>query len=139
MTMTRAEVEATINEAIRTLCALPDRNPVYARVTWWPDTLREAADVWANAVAEGGYERMRAAPSRPSADAIDRMLPVLAWLKPLTDRERSVIWARAFGAPWWRIASKWGKSEDTVQRWHRAAIDAVLSRLDADLAALPAA
>lgn len=137
--MTRIEVEAAINEAIRTLCALPDRTPVYARVTWWPETLREAADVWANAVAQGGYERMRPGPSRPSGDAIDRMLPVLDWLRNLDDRARAVIWARAFGVPWWKLASRFGRSEDTVQRWHRSAIDLVLSWLKIGRLSWPAA
>lgn len=125
-------VEDRLQEAIRTLAALPDkeRKWIYGQLTSWPETLREAIDMMAIAlerVATGksAYEDMRPSRPVPSAEAIDRMDKTLPWLVLLDERERKLVMARAFDVYWTKLAAKYGKSEYHVKKWYAQTIDKV--------------
>jgi len=124
-------IETRLHEAIRTLAALPDRERAWLRQprAYWPAPLREFWHEWSNAVAHGGFAAMRARAPAPTPQAIDRMLPTLAWLAWLSPSERKIIWLRAFGVSWWRIGDRFDRSEKTVQRWNEQALELVRTRL----------
>lgn len=117
--------------AIRTLVAIPDREKGWLQVrSAWPATLREEAEVFANAVETGGrYEAMRLERVRPSPSDIDAMIPCLLWMVWLTEKERHLIWMRAFSVPWWKIAAKYNITEVTAHRWMRRATEEIARKL----------
>ena len=65
----------------------------------------------------------------PTGEAIDRMLPTLDWLRFTDKRGRKLIWARAFGETWWKIAGRFGRSDETARRWYMAALSAIAAGL----------
>lgn len=128
--MNASDIKAELYQAIRTLVAIPDRESAMLHVkSAWPATLREEAEVWAQAVSAGRYEDMKAPRVKPSPSEIDRMLPVLMWLVWLTERERSIIWCRAFDKPWWFIASRHQVTERAVAKWQQTAFERIEQKL----------
>lgn len=117
--------------AIRTLVAIPDRETGWLAVrSAWPDTLREEAEEWAKAVEAGGrYEAMRLERVRPSPSEIDAMIPCLLWMVWLDERERAIMWMRAFSVPWWKIAGRFEIRERTAHYWMRDAIEKIARRI----------
>lgn len=77
-------------EAVATLQALPDREVGWllsAERAAWPAVLTEAADAFAQAVADGGRWRgVKVRPALPSSAAIARMDVVHGWLREVTKR-----------------------------------------------------
>jgi len=129
--VTVEEIESRLNEAVHTLIALPDRDRAWLTPkAKWPETLREVADVWANAVAAGAFEAMKTRRPTPSPAAIDRMIPTLRWLEYVDERDRVIIWLRAFKTPWFKIAGMLGKSDRTAQTWYRNALEKIRVRLE---------
>jgi len=129
------DVAERLNEAIRTLAALPDgeRRWLRARMTQWPALAPASEELFALLVARGGEpEPVRARPPAPSPEAIDRMLPTLAWLSWLDRRQRQVILARAHRVSWWKLSARFGVSERSVQRWHAEAVALIARRLATD-------
>lgn len=133
---TLLEVEERLHEAIRTLAALPDRERrfIYARQTSWPETLREAIDVIALALeriqqGKPAYVPLREPRYVPTKEAIDRMDEALDWLAWLDERGLNLVTLRAFRTPWIKIAWRYGRSDTTVQRWYKEALESVLQRL----------
>lgn len=73
-------------------------------------------------------EGVKAKPTPVSADAVDRMVECMRWLRWLSEDERELVWMRASGMSWREIAGAAGKPRTTVYRyWHRALLQVTLS------------
>lgn len=126
-------VEQRLSESIRTLAALPDRERkwVYAKLSSWPATLREAVDVMSLALERlrdgevSAYEALAEPRWQPTKEMIDRLDRTLPWLTLLDERELKIVTLRAFRVSWLKISWRYGRSDTTVQRWHREAIERV--------------
>lgn len=130
--ITAAEVADRLHEAIRTLSALPDqeRKWLRARLTQWPALAPASEELFALMVMRGAdSEPVRVRPPAPSPEAIDRMLPTLAWLAWIDRQQRQVVLARAHRISWWKLAARFGVSERSVQRWHAEAITLIARNL----------
>jgi hypothetical protein len=85
-------------------------------------------DLWPRLVGEP-YRHARPAAAAP--EAIDRMDEALGWLLWLEPEERRLIWLRAEGVPWKRVAHWLGIGRTTAwQRW-TAALLQIAVRLNA--------
>jgi hypothetical protein len=126
-----AAIEARLFEAVRTLTFLPDRERAYLQDlrSFWPATVRDPWEEFSVAVARGRYAAIKVKPPAPTPAAIDRMLPTLSWLGWLDEDGRKLVWLRAFGISWWRIAAKMGRSERTAQRRYEQALNIIAARL----------
>lgn len=66
-------------------------------------------------------EDVRIKPAPPSADAVDRMVECMRWLRWLSEEERELIWLRASGMSWRLIAEELKLNRKTpVTRWNKA-------------------
>ncbi|WP_066017908.1 response regulator transcription factor [Endozoicomonas sp.] len=66
-------------------------------------------------------EDARIKPAPPSADAVDRMVECMRWLRWLSEEERELLWLRASGMSWRSIAEEMGLNRKTpFARWSRA-------------------
>jgi hypothetical protein len=88
----------------------------------WPDTVD---DWWIAYARHEPIERLAAA----QPGAIRRMDQTLHWLFWLTKDERKVVWARACGFSWRKIAALMGRPHMTVERRHERAIHTIRERL----------
>lgn len=103
------DVMEQIEAAVKVLRCLP---PVRARgyVSNWPDmptvpTLAETPETAA------------AVPFRPTPCEVDNMEDVIFhWLEPLSTDDKRLLWKRAGGMGWKRLAFEYGASIRTVQR-----------------------
>mgnify|MGYP001549354359 CR=1 FL=1 len=128
-----SETDERLCEAIRTLAALPDRERkwVYAKLSSWPEVLREAVDVMGLALERlrdgkiSAYEALTEPRWLPTKEMIDRLDETLPWLTLLDERELKIVTLRAFRVSWLKISWRYGRSDTTVQRWHREAIERV--------------
>lgn len=119
---------------------LPDREARFLRGpgTAWPDAVREVTEAY-------GYEAARARRFQPTQTDVGRYLDVLAWLTWLNRRGHegrrgvNLIVARAFGSPLWKLASRFGRSDDTIRRWEAKAIASITVQFADEVAALAAA
>ena len=72
---------------------------------WWPEVVRTREDAY-------GYHKPKVLPAIPSPAAIDRLRQVESWVnKWLSTDERRVVWERAAGLSWRKVAAKckrWG-------------------------------
>ncbi len=144
MTWTRIRVEYRLQEAHDVLRNLPDphmrylRNPLRARM---PAVVSTDIEAWALRVQKVRDDLPNDAPIIPriipSAAAIDRMEEVIVgkgdnppWLSYLSHRERRVVWRRITGRPWHYIAAREDRSERTVQRWYREALEKIADELE---------
>lgn len=130
------ETEERLHEAIRCLAALPDRERrfIYAKQASWPDVLRETINVMALALervqqGKSAYEAMKEPRYVPSPDEIDRMDVALEWLTWIDKRQLLLLTCRAQRQSWMRISWRFGRSDTTVQKWHRDAVEQVYRRL----------
>ena len=145
---------AQLNEAVRTLAALPDPDARFLAGMrgHWPAVLDTPAERWAAAMAPiivevgrhagtdlttaQGFAALEARRERPTPAAVDRMIPTLLWLRWLQPRQRRLIWWRALDWPWWRIASRLRSRDSVVEGWYWVALGVIHARLvDAGLAA----
>jgi hypothetical protein len=124
--ITKDDIAATAElcrRAILTVTALPDRERKWLRTQVVNLEVRQSID------DAYGYTEERRPRFRPTARDIDNMLPVMGWLSELRasphpgPRDYRIIWARAFGCPWWRLAGQLGRSDRQVQRYYDAAIE----------------
>ena len=128
--MNPVEVMHRLEEAMRARARMPDEYRPHGHRSSWPDTLREAADVYARALAQGQWDRMSARNGYPDAETIDRMDEALGWLWWIEDgRVRTVVSARAVGARWTWIARDMGKARSTVRAWWLDGIAIIADRL----------
>lgn len=113
-----------LRRAILTLTRVPDpdrRFLGYQNQRW--EVVRRYIEAY-------GYETPKAHRFRPTPRDVEIYLDVLKWLNWLekqTDGKTGVelITARAFGVPYWKLAQKYGKSEDTIRRWYDGAVSTV--------------
>jgi Domain of unknown function (DUF6362) len=127
---TAGAVAARLGEAIRTLAALPDRERgwLLGMRSAWPTPIPDFWQEFGRAVEHGNRALNPRAPA-PTPEAIDRMLPTLQWLAWIGEAERKIVWSRAFNVPWWLLATRFNKSEKTLQRRHDQAMNLILRRL----------
>ena len=87
---------------------------------YWPEIKPNRWEVYC---AEGRQPK----PIPPKADAVERMVECMRWLRWLDESERELIWLRASGMPWRLIAKTLKVPRTTVQRhWHRALLQLTL-------------
>ncbi len=116
-------VERRLVEAADTLkrIRVPD---IQRNVTRWPETVRDAHEAYGY-----GAVRPRLGPAAP--EAITRMDETLGWLAWLTREVQRIVWARASGFSWRKIARFAGKSPNTCRTWYVAALQLLAERLNA--------
>ena len=126
---TREELAHTANRisrAILTLSVLPDKEAGFiygGQKAAWPEIVQEVRDAY-------GYSEAKRPKFRPTPRDVDDMLVVFEWLtwlkrQPDGEREFRILWSRAFGVPWWKLAERYDRGERTIQRWADGAISLV--------------
>ena len=102
-------------EAAATLRALPGATGRPSqRMTAWPEIVRATWEAFGLA-RDTGYRSYRAPPAVPAAAAIDRADEAFAWLVALDRRAAAIVWLRACGFTWIKIAERCQMTE----RWAR--------------------
>ena len=140
-----------IESAVKTLQVLPDRELTWLRqksaslpIAMSPGE-RQAEwglDVALAAQAEDAeLQRRRALRHRPTPEEVGRCLDVyawLAWLKQQNDGKRDVelLVKRAVGVQVRSLAKHYGRSDDTIRRWHTTALLRIVANFAADIARL---
>lgn len=82
--------------------------------TYWPEFNPNRWEVYH---AEGAVSK----PTPPSADAVERMVECMRWLRWLDEDERRLVWLRASGLPWRMIAEGLGVNRKTpYSHWNKA-------------------
>lgn len=99
-------------------CALPETKPD-EQLSYDSEGARDDAD--------------RATRFRPTPDDVARYPVVMGWLTWLKRqhggaRDVKILIMRATGAPMWRIAERFGRSDDTIRRWEASAIATIVNR-----------
>ncbi len=120
--VTETEVENRIYEAVDTLKRLPVPD-IQRSVTRWPDVLRDSHEAY-------GYDavHLRLAPAAP--DAITRLDETLQWLRWLPRAAQRILWSRANGFSWRRIASYVGKAPNTCRAWYLAGLHHIAAQVN---------
>ena len=118
-----AAVRAWLCEAADTLRRLP-AGLARPRLSFWPLVNPATVDGWR--------------PNPPHPAAIDRLDRVLQWLRLCGPAERRILWARASGFSWRRIAAIDGRSHTQVRNVEAAAIDRIAAYLRGGGAGAPA-
>jgi hypothetical protein len=113
-----------LRRSILTLAALPDREKA------WLSSPRSSMPDYVQEASAYASEAPRVRRFQPSPEDIGRYLDVLAWLSWLGRqndgaRDVKIITARTFGTPMWKLAERFGRSDETIRRWEIAAIDRV--------------
>ena len=113
---TREAVAERVEEAVDVLARLPE------------ERVCGLYDLWPKLVGEPGRQPR---PAAAAPEAIDRMDEALGWLLWLEPEERRLVWLRAEGVPWKRVAHWLGIGRTTAwQRW-TAALLQIAVRLNA--------
>lgn len=88
--------------------------------SFWPEIKPNRWEVYHS-------EDVKFKPSPPSAEAIDRMVECMRWLRWVNEDERQLIWLRASGLSWRDIAEVAGLSRMTASRhWRKALMQVIL-------------
>ncbi len=111
---TAERVAERMAEAVDTLKRLPTPH-VQGRVTLWPDFVRDGREAYGWDAA-----RFRLAPAAP--EAITRLDETLLWLRWLPRLSQRILWGRASGLSWRKIAAAAGKSPNTCRARYLAAL-----------------
>lgn len=117
------EIARQIEEAANTMRYLP---PVAVRNTFcaWPDYIHTFADMV-------GIKPMPGKPRiRPTAAQLKRMDEVLIWLTWLEPKVARIVWARAEGFAWRKIAAIAGISDKTCRTHCAAGVIDIARRLN---------
>lgn len=121
--------ERLVERSILTLAAVPDPDSRYRRgaISSMPEPVRRAVEAYN--IEETPRVR-RFVPSRADHDRYLEVLEWLNWLAGENDgkRDLKIVWLRAFGVPYWKIAQRFGRSDRTVQRWHDGAVARLFRR-----------
>lgn len=133
--ITAASVVARLEEAGRTLFALPQTGPSTRMVQGGMEWIRDASESY-------GRHRTLLRPAVPSAAEITRMDESYAWI-PLIPADkyviRRIVGARSLMNPmsgryqysWRRLGTALGADHKAVQRWHGQGIDMIVAALKA--------
>jgi hypothetical protein len=113
-------VDARLEEASRALDALP--SGLRQRITLKVDVVHAASDAY-------GYTNASAR-VLPSSEAIDRAYEAINWLQFLSQRDRTLVWARALGIKWSKLEGRLGFSERRLSTFRRNAILQIVARLN---------
>lgn len=106
--------EAALAEAVDTLRRLPAAR-VGACLTLWPAIVRAAHEAY-------GYEGLRARRAPASPEAITRLDRALDALRRLEADDQRLVWSRANGFSWRRIAAHVGAAPNTCRARYLAAL-----------------
>ncbi len=106
--------EAALAEAVDTLRRLPAAR-LSPRLTSWPAIVRGAHEAY-------GYGDPRPRPAPAAPDAIGRLDRVLEALRALDLTEQRLVWSRANGFSWRRIAAFLGTAPNTCRVHYLAAL-----------------
>ena len=140
--VTAESVIQRLEEAGRTLLALPNTGPSTRLVQGGMEWVRDAAEA-GSAMATSSV-RVKLRPAVPSAQEITRMDEALAWV-PLIPQDRyvlrRVVGARSLVSPmtgrhlctWRRLGVALGADHKAVQRWHGQGVDRIVAALRAGL------
>lgn len=115
-------VEKWLREAAQTIYGLRVSGgaPLPLRA-WWPEIRRVHEEAY-------GYHKPKVSPAIPGPAAIDRLRQVESWVNRwLEERERRIVWGRAFGRSPRRIAADFKSrgvsiSHVTVRKIYRQAV-----------------
>jgi hypothetical protein len=137
----RARCADLLRRAILTMAALPDRERRFLAglksnmPETTPTTQADLAPLGLHAIYDAAKEAseqqaLRASRFKPTMQDVDRCLDVLEWLRWLGYRndgrkEVRIITAWAHGVPMWKLAQRYGRSDDTVRRWLDGAVAAI--------------
>ena len=143
LAMTAETVMARLEEAGRTLLALPNTGPSTRLVQSGMEWVRDAAQ------ASVPPDRARLRPAVPPASDITRMDEALAWIPLIpVDRYvlRRIVGARCLVSPmtgrylytWRRLGIALGADHKAVQRWHAQGIERIVAALQPRAAAATA-
>ena len=136
---TSETVREGLELAAQTLRAMPAYRCFPDRVrSQWPDTVQSLWEVFngmseaeiAERQTEMNQEKTRIIPTPDQVTSTDRIVRSL-YILPV--RERKVVWARAMGLSWRRIAKFDGRSHEWLRRQsdqHHKTLAANLNRLD---------
>jgi hypothetical protein len=120
---TGAIVKARMREAAWTVRGMPAPDAKVKRAlkggrTPWPECVRATWDAGLDGLIV-----------KPSPVAITKAEEAAEWLLWLPELERRVVWARAQGVKWWRIAAAVGSSERTCEAMLARAHETIAMRL----------
>jgi len=115
-------VENRIIEAVDTLARVPAPT-MRRRLTSWPDYVHDAHEAYGCA----GYRPPR---SPVAPEAITRLDQTLDWLRWLPRDAQHILWSRANGLSWRKIARFAGKAPNTCRAWYLAALRYIAARLN---------
>ena len=116
------DIEARLDEAVDTLKRVPAAH-AFRRVTRWPDYVLDSVEAY-------GYGEIRLTLAPAAPDAIDRLEETLGWLRWLPREAQRILWSRANGFSWRKIAYFVGKAPNTCRSWHLAALHHLAARLN---------
>jgi len=127
MTMTRKDVKKRLESAVDVLDRLWVAIGPKGIRSSWPAVVRTTLESY-------GWHAASIPPVPPHGREIDEMDEALGWLAWLDQRDQKIVWARLNGAPWWRIAQRFGKSESAVRGWFARALDIVALGIEVEKA-----
>lgn len=116
------DIEARLDEAVDTLKRVPAPG-LRRHVTRWPDFVHDSVEAY-------GYGEIRLTLRPAAPDAIDRLDETLGWLRWLPREAQRILWSRANGFSWRKIAYFVGKAPNTCRTWHLAALHHLAARLN---------
>ena len=129
MSLSATEVWSRICEAADTMKALQVTIGPAGFKSSWPDIVRGG---WG--LLDGNTGRFQTMeeprPAPPQGRKIDEMDEALTWLDWLDKRDQRVVWSRANGSDWWKIAQIIKRSERTAIRLRDGAISLIVLRLN---------
>lgn len=115
-------IAARIVEAVDTLKRLPVPD-IQRNVTRWPDFVRDSREAY-------GYGAARVSHAPAAPEAIGRLDETLLWLRWLPRPAQRILWSRANGLSWRRIALFVGKSPNTCRAWYLSGLHHIACRLN---------
>ena len=121
---TESTIEERIHEAVDTLARVPAPT-MRRRLSSWPDYIHDSREAC-------GYSGFRPPRSPAAPDAITRLDETLGWLRWLPRDAQHILWSRASGLSWRKIARFAGKAPNTCRAWYLAALHYIAGRLNAD-------
>ncbi len=120
---TESTIEERIHEAVDTLARVPAPT-MRRRLSSWPDYIPDSREAY-------GYSGFRPPRSPAAPDAITRLDETLGWLRWLPRDAQHILWSRASGLSWPKIARFAGKAPNTCRAWYLAALHYIAGRLNA--------